>query len=100
MLALDAMLTGSPQKLFDTCVTHQISMCGLLPAVTVMQALLQETPTVRARLVDYSNSAAASGDYSRGGGVCGRGDRVRNGRGSDCGCTIRDAASRVSPGAA
>ena len=30
-----------------------------------MQALLQETPAIRARLVDYTNSAAASGDYSR-----------------------------------
>ena len=65
MLALEALQTGNPRALFDTCVQHTISMCGLLPAVTIMQALLAETPVIRPQLVHYSNSAAVSGDYSR-----------------------------------
>jgi AmmeMemoRadiSam system protein B len=65
MLALQAMQTGNPLQLYDTCIKNDISMCGLLPAVAVMQALLQETPLIQPRLVDYSNSAAASGDTSR-----------------------------------
>jgi AmmeMemoRadiSam system protein B len=65
MLAINAMLTGDPRRLFDTCTSNDISMCGLIPAVAVMQALQIETPTLQPRLVDYSNSAAASGDTSR-----------------------------------
>jgi len=64
-LALDAMLTGNPQQLFNVCVQNDISMCGLLPAVTIMQALLREAPTLHPKLVDYTTSAAASGDSSR-----------------------------------
>lgn len=63
-LALDAMLTADPRKLYDTCEDHQISMCGLLPAVTVMQALAKEKP-VSLQLVDYTTSAAVTGDTSR-----------------------------------
>jgi AmmeMemoRadiSam system radical SAM enzyme/AmmeMemoRadiSam system protein B/AmmeMemoRadiSam system protein A len=65
LLALDAMQTGNPRHLFDTCMKHDISMCGVLPAVTVMQALQQDAPAIQPRLVDYSNSAAASGDTQR-----------------------------------
>jgi len=62
--ALNAMLTGNPKKLYETCITHQISMCGLLPAVTVMQAL-QKTKPLNLELVDYCNSAEVTGDTSR-----------------------------------
>jgi AmmeMemoRadiSam system radical SAM enzyme/AmmeMemoRadiSam system protein B/AmmeMemoRadiSam system protein A len=65
MLALEAMKTGSPRQLYETCLQHDISMCGMLPAVTVMQALLEGTPAIHPRLVDYTTSAAASGDTSR-----------------------------------
>jgi AmmeMemoRadiSam system protein B len=61
MLALNAMRTGDPRALYDTCVSHDISMCGMLPAVTVMNALGKTTPT----LIDYTTSAQASGDSSR-----------------------------------
>jgi AmmeMemoRadiSam system radical SAM enzyme/AmmeMemoRadiSam system protein B/AmmeMemoRadiSam system protein A len=64
-LALNAMVTGNPRQLLETCMSNDISMCGVLPATTVMLALQQETPTLQPRLVDYSNSAAASGDTSR-----------------------------------
>ena len=79
MLALDAMQTGDPRRLYDACMQNDISMCGLLPAVTIMQALQSaapgpsdiapgspgQTPPIHPRLVDYTNSAAASGDTSR-----------------------------------
>ena len=40
-------------------------MCGFLPACITMQALLELTPSLKPELVDYSNSAKASGDTSR-----------------------------------
>ncbi len=60
-LALEAMLTGQPRRLYDTCADNQISMCGLLPAVTVMQTLAKSQP-LQLELVDYRNSAAVTGD--------------------------------------
>ncbi len=63
-MALDAMLTGHPQSLYNTCESHQISMCGMIPAVTVMQALAKTRP-MKLELVDYTNSAQATGDTSR-----------------------------------
>ncbi len=38
-LALDALSTGDPQKLLNTCHDHQISMCGVIPAALVMATL-------------------------------------------------------------
>ncbi len=64
-LALNAMQTGNPRQLYDTCMAHDISMCGLLPAVTIMQALQHQTPALNPKLVDYTTSAAASGDTTR-----------------------------------
>jgi AmmeMemoRadiSam system protein B len=64
-MALDAMTAGNPRKLYDTCAAFGISMCGVLPAVTVMQALQRETPAIKPQLVDYTTSAKASGDTSR-----------------------------------
>ena len=63
-MALDAMLTGDPRRLFDTCQDNQISMCGLLPAVTVMQALAKAR-LIELELVDYHTSADQTGDTSR-----------------------------------
>jgi hypothetical protein len=65
MLALDAMKTGNPRHLYETCMNNDVSMCGLLPAVAVMQALQKHTPAITPKLIDYSTSAAASGDTSR-----------------------------------
>ncbi len=63
--ALDAMKTGNPRLLYDTCVQHDVSMCGLLPAVTIMQALLADSASIQPQIIDYSTSAAASGETSR-----------------------------------
>ncbi len=64
-MAIDAMCTGEPRKLYDICLRHDISMCGFIPACIIMQALLRLDPQLRPELVDYSNSANASGDTSR-----------------------------------
>ena len=63
-LALDAMVTGDPRALYDTCRAHQISMCGLFPAVTIMQSLIGSKP-LELELVDYCNSAAVTSDMKR-----------------------------------
>jgi AmmeMemoRadiSam system radical SAM enzyme/AmmeMemoRadiSam system protein B/AmmeMemoRadiSam system protein A len=62
MLAIDAMLSGDPRKLYDICQQNQISMCGLLPAIAVMQALQILGEGKNFNLIDYRNSAAAGGD--------------------------------------
>ncbi len=64
MLAIDAARSGNPRDLYDVCVENDISMCGVLPAVTVMQALLKREPKLDVELIDYSNSGAVSGDMS------------------------------------
>ena len=64
-LALNAMRTGDPRRLFEVCRDNEISMCGVLPAVTVVQALLRSSSELGMELVDYTTSAAASGDTSR-----------------------------------
>jgi AmmeMemoRadiSam system protein B len=64
-LALQAMTGGDPEALYRTCIQHHISMCGVLPACAVMEALRQATPTLRPHVVDYTNSAAVTGDATR-----------------------------------
>ena len=64
MLAIDAMLTGDPQKLYDTCTQNDISMCGLFPTVIGMQALIDSGEPPELELVHYCNSAEATGDKS------------------------------------
>jgi hypothetical protein len=63
-MALQAMTSGDPERLFQVCHENDISMCGLLPAVTVMQALRLSGSPLGVELVDYRNSAAVSGDTS------------------------------------
>jgi AmmeMemoRadiSam system radical SAM enzyme/AmmeMemoRadiSam system protein B/AmmeMemoRadiSam system protein A len=60
-LALDAMQSGDAQSLFDTCVNNEISMCGMIPAAIIMQALQKTTPTIKPELIHYTTSAEASG---------------------------------------
>lgn len=63
-LAIDAMMTGNPRQLYEVCTRHQISMCGLLPAVIVMRALaLSTTPIIE--LVSYTTSAKAGAGPAR-----------------------------------
>lgn len=65
-LALDALATGDPRALLDVVTAHDITMCGVLPAVLIMRALLRldDAPLVVER-VAYDTSGTASGDTAR-----------------------------------
>jgi AmmeMemoRadiSam system protein B len=63
--ALRTMADGDPQRLYQTCIEKNISMCGMRPAVAVMRALQTTTPVIKPELVYYTTSAATSGDTSR-----------------------------------
>jgi AmmeMemoRadiSam system protein B len=63
--ALDALQTLDPERLYRTVTEERISMCGLLPAVIVMQTLRHLDALHECQLVGYTTSAAASGDRSR-----------------------------------
>lgn len=64
-MALDAMETLDPAKLYETVRENQISMCGMFPAVIVMETLKQLGQLSRSEEVGYSTSAESSGDTSR-----------------------------------
>jgi AmmeMemoRadiSam system protein B len=62
--AIDAMCSGDEQKLFETCLKNQISMCGMRPAVAVMNALKKSAP-IAPQLIARSDSSSVSGDRTR-----------------------------------
>lgn len=63
-LALERLGAADPFGLFKTCLTNDISMCGLRPAVAVLQALNLER-TAQVEITAYDTSATASGDTNR-----------------------------------
>ncbi len=64
-IALDALKTLDPAKLFHTVREHQISMCGMLPAVAVLETLRKLDRLRRYEEVAYATSADVSGDKRR-----------------------------------
>jgi AmmeMemoRadiSam system radical SAM enzyme/AmmeMemoRadiSam system protein B/AmmeMemoRadiSam system protein A len=64
-MALDAMETLAPARLFKTVIDNRISMCGVLPAVLVMETLRRLDSLTRFESVGYATSAEASGDTNR-----------------------------------
>lgn len=62
-LALDKVLALDPEGLYEVVSEHRISMCGVLPAVVMLQASLALGAT-KAELVAYSNSGDVTGDQS------------------------------------
>ena len=64
-LALDALETLDPARLYETVRENRISMCGMFPAVVVMETLRQLDSLHRCEMVGYATSAAASGDTRR-----------------------------------
>jgi AmmeMemoRadiSam system radical SAM enzyme/AmmeMemoRadiSam system protein B/AmmeMemoRadiSam system protein A len=64
-LALDAMLALDPARLYETVEEHQISMCGMRPAVIVMETLGRLGLLRSCQEVGYTTSAEHSGDTSR-----------------------------------
>jgi AmmeMemoRadiSam system radical SAM enzyme/AmmeMemoRadiSam system protein B/AmmeMemoRadiSam system protein A len=64
-LALDALERLDPAELWRTTQTHRISMCGLLPALVVLETLRRLDRLRTARRVGYATSADATGDTRR-----------------------------------
>jgi AmmeMemoRadiSam system radical SAM enzyme/AmmeMemoRadiSam system protein B/AmmeMemoRadiSam system protein A len=64
-LALEAMESLDPARLYDTAEQYQISMCGMRPAVIVMQTLRELGLLHRCCQVGHTTSAESSGDTRR-----------------------------------
>jgi AmmeMemoRadiSam system protein B/AmmeMemoRadiSam system protein A len=64
-IALEAMERLDPAHLLATVTEHQISMCGVLPAVIVMEALRRLGGLSKCERVGYATSADVTGDTSR-----------------------------------
>jgi AmmeMemoRadiSam system protein B/AmmeMemoRadiSam system protein A len=64
-IALQAMERLDPAHLLKTVTEHHISMCGVLPAVIVMETLRQLGGLQTSQRVGYATSAEVSGDTSR-----------------------------------
>tara|TARA_B100000029_G_scaffold502701_1_gene578412 strand:+ start:47 stop:850 length:804 start_codon:yes stop_codon:yes gene_type:complete len=64
-LALQAMESLDAARLLETVRNHNISMCGVLPAVMVMETLRQRGRLDRSTRTGYATSAEITGDTSR-----------------------------------
>ncbi len=64
-IALDALLQCNPDLLFETVRKHDISMCGLLPAVIVLRTLHNLGTLSTCTQVAYGTSADAGGSADR-----------------------------------
>ncbi len=64
-LALSAMETLDSAHLLTTVRSNNISMCGVLPAVIVMETLRELGQLNRVERCGYTTSADVSGDRSR-----------------------------------
>lgn len=63
--AIEAIRACDPEGLWNAVREHRISMCGVLPAVFVMETLRNLGRLTRAEIVGYTTSAETSGDRSR-----------------------------------
>jgi AmmeMemoRadiSam system radical SAM enzyme/AmmeMemoRadiSam system protein B/AmmeMemoRadiSam system protein A len=64
-IALQALEKLDPAHLLATVTEHNISMCGVLPAVIVMETLRQLGGLRTSQRVGYATSADVTGDVSR-----------------------------------
>jgi AmmeMemoRadiSam system protein B len=64
-LALDAMKTLDPSRLYETAERHRISMCGMRPAVIVMETLRNLDALHRCEIVGHTTSGETTGDTDR-----------------------------------
>lgn len=62
-LAISAMTAYDPAQLYHVVREQNISMCGFLPVITVMQAA-REMGASSCRIVSYSHSGRVNGDNS------------------------------------
>jgi AmmeMemoRadiSam system protein B len=64
-IALEALTSLDPRRLYRTVRDQRISMCGVLPAVVVLSALGRLNALNRCHEVGYTTSAAVSHDRQR-----------------------------------
>jgi AmmeMemoRadiSam system radical SAM enzyme/AmmeMemoRadiSam system protein B/AmmeMemoRadiSam system protein A len=64
-LALDALASGDPEKLIQTCRENEISMCGMVPAAFVMETLRKLGKSFRVVETGYATSGDVTGDKSQ-----------------------------------
>jgi AmmeMemoRadiSam system protein B/AmmeMemoRadiSam system protein A len=64
-MAIDAIEAIDPEGLLETVRSNRISMCGVVPAVLVLETLLAMGKLNECHTVGYTTSAAASGDTER-----------------------------------
>jgi AmmeMemoRadiSam system protein B/AmmeMemoRadiSam system protein A len=64
-IAIQALERLDPEDVYETVTGNQISMCGVLPAVIVMETLKRLGGLNRAERVGYATSADVTGDTSR-----------------------------------
>ena len=63
-LAIDQILALNPEGLYQVVMEKHISMCGFAPAVAVLIAC-RDMGASNGRLIRYTNSGVASGDYDQ-----------------------------------
>jgi AmmeMemoRadiSam system protein B len=64
-IALAALERLDPAHVYEEVTRHKISMCGLLPAVVVLETLRQLGTLRKSQRVAYATSADVTGDPSR-----------------------------------
>ncbi len=64
-MAIEALEHLDPQQLYTTCRQHNITMCGMLPAVIVLETLRKLDLLHHCERVAYATSADVSGDTNR-----------------------------------
>jgi len=64
-MALASLESLDPREVYETVTQNSISMCGLLPAVIVLQTLRLLGRLSEACRVSYATSADVTGDTSR-----------------------------------
>ena len=64
-MALAAFETLDPENLYSTVTENRISMCGILPAVIVLETLRLLEQVSRIERIGYATSGDISGDRSR-----------------------------------
>jgi AmmeMemoRadiSam system protein B len=64
-MALAALENGDAAELYDVVNQHNISMCGVLPAVIVLETLRELGIALLGKRVGYATSADVTGDPSR-----------------------------------
>ena len=64
-MAMKALDTLDPKNIYDTVTNNNISMCGMLPAVIVLETLKQMRKLKKSTRVGYATTADVTGDKSR-----------------------------------